>query len=81
MNSAKTHTSSPVLISPVSKAGIRTFCVDQPSTHASATVSTPKSTAPSVATVKMRGSRLMPTQRTRKPSSVVVPFSSASVVT
>src|SRR6476661_268365 len=81
MNSTKTHTSMSVPISPLSNAGIRTCCVDQPSTQASATVSTPNSTAPRVATVNTRGSRLTPTHRTRNPSRVVVPRSSASSAT
>ena len=46
MKRATTQSSMSVPISPVSNAGIRTCWVAQPSTHASATVSTPKSTAP-----------------------------------
>ena len=48
MNSASAVTSPPVVATPVSKAGSTTLSADQPSTQASATVSAPKRTAPSV---------------------------------
>jgi hypothetical protein len=56
---------------PVSNAGSRTCSVDQPSTHASATVSRPNSRLPIVERVNTHGSRLIATQMTRKPSTVV----------
>ena len=46
-------------ISPFSNAGSTACWVDQPSTHASATVSAPKRTLPSVDRVKTQGSRRM----------------------
>ena len=69
--SASTATSSSVAISPFSNAGITTCWVDQPSTHASATVRAPKSRLPIVDSVNTQGSRLIATQMTRNPSRVV----------
>ena len=57
--------------SPVAKAGSTTWSVDQPSTQASATVSAPNSTLPSVESVKIHGSRRIATPSTAKPSRVV----------
>ena len=57
----------PVVVVPVSKAGSSTWSVDQPSTQASATVSAPNRTLPSVESVKTHGSRRMATPSTRKP--------------
>ena len=68
----------PAVVAPSSKAGSSTLSVDQPSTHASATVSAPKSTLPSVERAKIHGSRLMATPRTRNPSIRVVRVSSVS---
>ena len=70
-NSARMATSPPVVVVPVSKAGSSTWSVAQPSTQASATVSAPKSTLPSVESVKTQGSRRMATPRTRNPASRV----------
>ncbi len=58
-------------MTPVSKAGSTTWSVDQPSTQASATVSAPKSTLPSVERVKIHGSRRIATPRTANPSRSV----------
>ncbi len=58
-------------MSPSSKAGSTTWSVDQPSTQASATVSAPNSTLPSVERVKIHGSRRMATPRTANPSRSV----------
>ena len=60
-NSASTAQSRPLSISPVSNAGSTTWSVDQPSTQASATVSAPKSTLPSVESAKIHGSRRIAT--------------------
>ena len=54
-------------ISPFSNSGSTACWVDQPSTHASATVSAPR-TLPSVDRVKTQGSRRMPTASTANPS-------------
>ena len=66
-----TAQSMPAPISPSRKAGITTWSVAQPSTHASATVRTANRTLPRVESVKMAGSRRMPTARTRNPAPVV----------
>ncbi len=66
-NSARIVSSPPGRMSPSSKAGSTTWSVDQPSTQASATVSAPNSTLPSVERVKIHGSRRIATPRTREP--------------
>ena len=66
-NSAKIAISPPVVVAPLSKAGSTTLSVDQPSTHASATVSAPKSRLPSVESVKTQGSWRMATPSTWNP--------------
>ena len=73
MNSPSTAQSRPVPISPSRKAGITTWSVAQPSTHASATVITPNSRLPIVDRVKINGSRRMATPSTANPSRVVDP--------
>ena len=64
---ARIATRPPVVVAPVSKAGSTTWSVAQPSTQASATVRAPKSTLPSVETVKTHGSRRIATPSTRNP--------------
>src|SRR3954447_11286707 len=67
-NSARMASSPPTSTTPSSKAGSTTWSVDQPSTHASATVSAPNRRLPSVESVKIHGSRRMATPSTAKPS-------------
>ena len=66
-NSASTATSRLLSISPFLNAGSTTCWVDQPSTHASATVRAPKSRLPIVDSVNTHGSRLIATQMTAEP--------------
>ena len=54
-------------MTPVSKAGRTTLSADQPSTQASATVSAPKTSDPSVEIANIRGSRRIATPSTPKP--------------
>ena len=56
-----------------SNAGSSTWSVAQPSTHASATVSAPKSRLPAVESEKISGWRRIATPSTRKPSRSVDP--------
>ncbi len=69
--SPSTAQSSPADVSPVLKAGSTACSADQPSTQASATVSAPKRTLPSVERVKTHGSRRMATASTANPSRMV----------
>src|SRR4051794_3718951 len=67
-NSPTMVTSPPGRGSPSLKAGRTTWSVDQPRTHASATVSAPNSRLPRVDSVKMPRSRRMATASTANPS-------------
>src|SRR5215213_9838970 len=73
---AMTATSRPLPISASRKAGSTTWSVAQPRTQASATVSAPNSTLPSVDRAKMPRSRRIATQSTANPSRVVAPTGS-----
>src|SRR3954452_2774035 len=77
-NSARMVSSPPTSTTPSSKAGSTTWSVDQPRTHASATVSAPNRRLPSVESVKIHGSRRVATPSTAKPSRNVPRWSEVS---